>query len=126
LTVRDRTASRRRCFRRIRQLADDLEFVSLTAGQTILESGDDLTSVYFPTTCIFSLISSLKDGSSVELAMTGDGLIGIPLVLGGDTANYRIVVQHAGGAYRLRAELMSWELSQGGNLGACPCATPRP
>ena len=99
------------------RLADDLEFVSLTAGQTILESGDDLTSVYFPTTCIFSLISSLKDGSSVELAMTGnDGLIGIPLVLGGDTANYRIVVQHAGGAYRLRAELMSWELNQGGNL----------
>ncbi len=99
------------------RLTDDLEFVSLTAGQTILESGDDLTSVYFPTTCIFSLISSLKDGSSVELAMTGnDGLIGIPLVLGGDTANYRIVVQHAGGAYRLRAELMSWELNQGGNL----------
>ena len=99
------------------RLADDLERVSFPVGATLYTSGESLAFAYFPTTCIFSLISSLKDGSSVELAMTGnDGLIGIPLVLGGDTANYRIVVQHAGGAYRLRAELMSWELNQGGNL----------
>jgi CRP-like cAMP-binding protein len=99
------------------RLADDLELVSLPEGQTLFESGDSLVFVYFPTTCIFSLISTTENGSSAELAMTGnDGLVGIPLVLGGETTNYKVTVQSAGSAYRLRAEVMCWELDQGGSL----------
>lgn len=99
------------------RLADDLELVSLPEGQTLLESGDSLIFVYFPTTSIFSLISTTENGSSAELAMTGnDGLVGIPLVLGGETSNYKVVVQSSGKAYRLRAEVMCWELEQSGNL----------
>ncbi|MBT9498651.1 MAG: Crp/Fnr family transcriptional regulator, partial [Zoogloea sp.] len=99
------------------RLADDLELVSLPEGQTLFESGDSLVFVYFPTTCIFSLISTTENGSSAELAMTGnDGLVGIPLVLGGETTNYKVIVQSAGSAYRLRAEVMCWELDQGGSL----------
>lgn len=99
------------------RLADDLELVSLAAGQIICASGDSLPFVYFPTTCIVSRLAATKDGASVELAMTGnDGLIGIPLVLGGDTSHYKVVVQYPGGAYRLRSEVMCWELDQGGSL----------
>lgn len=54
------------------RLADDLELVSLPEGQTLLESGDSLVFVYFPTTSIFSLISTTENGSSAELAMTGN------------------------------------------------------
>jgi diguanylate cyclase (GGDEF)-like protein/PAS domain S-box-containing protein len=49
--------------------------------------------------------------------MTGnDGIVGVPLILGGEMTTHRVVVQSAGVAYRLRAEILTWELEQGGYL----------
>ncbi len=98
-------------------LQDDLEIVSLPAGKVLYESGNRLEYVYFPTTSIVSLIFSTRNGASVPFAITGnDGLLGISLVLGSETTSHRAVVQSAGAAYRLRAEIMRWELEQGGSL----------
>lgn len=99
------------------RLVDDLELVALHLGQVLYESGDPLDYLYFPTTCIVSLVYTTENGSSAELAMTGnDGLVGIPLVLGGETTTHKVVVQSEGGAYRLRAEIVIWELDQHGSL----------
>lgn len=99
------------------RLQDDLELVSLKLGQVLFESGDSLGYVYFPATCIVSLIFTTRKGASAELAITGnDGLVGIPLVLGGDTTTHRAVIQSEGTAYRLKMEIMRWELDQGGEL----------
>lgn len=98
-------------------LMGDLELVSLAHGQVIYEAGDTLEYVYFPVSCVISLLSTTRSGSSAELAMTGnDGLVGIPLVLEDDLTSYRIVVQSAGAAYRLKSEVVHWELDQGGEL----------
>lgn len=99
------------------RLEDDLEMIELPLGRILYEAGDALEFVYFPTTCIVSLVFATENGSSAELAMTGnDGLVGIPLVLGGETTTHKVVVQAAGIAYRLRAEVVSWELDQGAQL----------
>jgi diguanylate cyclase (GGDEF)-like protein len=99
------------------RLQDDLEPVSLKLGQVLYDSGDSLSHVYFPATCIVSLVFTTSKGSSAELAITGnDGLVGIPLVLGGETTTHRAVIQSAGTAYRLRMETMRWELDQDGEL----------
>jgi CRP-like cAMP-binding protein len=99
------------------RLQDDLELVHLELGQVLYESGDPLGHIFFPTTGIVSLIFTTLKGATAELAITGnDGLVGIPLVLGGDTTTHRVVVQSAGAAYRLRAETIRWELDQGGEL----------
>ena len=99
------------------RLADDLEWVALTPGAVLYEPAAHLGFVYFPTTAIVSLVAATADGVSTELAMTGnDGLVGIPLVLGGETSTYKVVVQNAGAAYRLSAEVMCWELDQGRHL----------
>lgn len=99
------------------RLADDFELVSLKIGQVLYEPGDSVDYVHFPTSCIVSRMSITESGASAELAMTGnDGLIGTALVLGGDTTTYRVVVQSAGTAYRVRGEVMRWEIDQGGNL----------
>ena len=107
------------------RLADDLELVTLPLGHILYQPGDALGFVYFPTSCIVSLVFTTEDGSSAELAMTGsDGLVGIPLVLGGKATTHRAVVQSAGTAYRVRAEVMAWELDQHGNLlRLCLCYT---
>jgi CRP-like cAMP-binding protein len=99
------------------QLMDDLEQVTLPLGHVLYEPGASLDFVYFPTSCIVSLVFTTEDGSTAELAMTGkDGLVGIPLVLGGGTSTHKAVVQCAGNAWRLRAEVMAWELNQHGHL----------
>jgi hypothetical protein len=42
------------------RLQDDLELIHLNLGQVLYESGDTLGYVYFPTTCIVSLISTTR------------------------------------------------------------------
>lgn len=99
------------------RIQDDLELVTLPLGEVLYEPGDSLTYVYFPATSIVALIFNSQNGESTELAMSGnDGLVGLPLVLGCDTASQKLVVQSAGAAYRLKAEVMRWELGQGGAL----------
>lgn len=96
------------------RINDDLELVQLELGQVLYESGDSLSYIHFPITCLASLIFTTRKGATAELAIIGnDGLIGIPLVLGGDTTTHRVVVQSAGAAYRARAEVIRWELDQG-------------
>ena len=99
------------------RLHDDLERVSLVAGAVLQNAGELLTDVYFPTSCIVSLIATTREGSPTELAMIGnEGLAGTSLLLGDATACHKLVVQSAGEAYRLKAEILNWELVQGGQL----------
>lgn len=99
------------------RLLNDLEWVPLTTGQVLSEPGAPLTHIYFPISGIVSRVFTTADGSSAELAMTGnDGLVGIPLVLGGSFTTHKSVVQSEGSAFRLRAEFAVWELEQGGSL----------
>ncbi|MEN9478923.1 MAG: hypothetical protein RLZZ298_318 [Pseudomonadota bacterium] len=99
------------------RLQDDLELVTLTLGAQLCDAGDTLDYVYFPITGIISLSFTTRNGASVELAMIGnEGLVGMPLVLGGLSTNHRVVVQSPGAAYRLKVEVIRWELDQGGGL----------
>lgn len=99
------------------RLLNDLEQVPLQTGQVLFKPGEKLEHVYFPTSGIVSRVFTTQDGSSAGLAMTGkDGFIGIPLVLGGVHSSYEAVVQSKGYAYRLNAEIYTWELQQSGNL----------
>lgn len=99
------------------RINDDLELVQLELGHVLYESGDSLSYIYFPVTCLASLIFTTRKGATAELAIVGnDGLVGTPAVLGGDTTTHRVVVQSAGAAYRARVEVIRWELDQGGEF----------
>ena len=99
------------------QLADSLERVPMSLGQSVYESGAAQGYVYFPTTCIVSLLYVLADGGSAEIAVTGhEGLVGIALFMGGETTPSRAVVQSAGEGYRLRALVLKREFERGGSL----------
>src|SRR4029450_5069492 len=73
--------------------------------------------VYFPTSCIVSLLYVLEDGASAEIAVTGcEGLVGIALFMGGETTPSRAVVQSAGHGYRLKAAVLKKAFESGGAL----------
>jgi CRP-like cAMP-binding protein len=99
------------------RLLPDLELVPLPLGWAVYEAGSELGYVYFPTTSIISLLYVMEDGSSAEIAVTGnDGLVGIALFMGGESTPSRAVVQSAGYGYRLKAVVLQREFKRGGQL----------
>ena len=99
------------------RLLPQLELVRMALGTSIYERGVPVDYVYFPTTCMVSLLYVMKNGDSAEIAVTGnDGLVGVSAFMGGDGMSSRAVVQNAGKGYRLRAETMTKEFALGGSL----------
>lgn len=81
-----------------------MERVNMPLGQVVSESGRILSHVYFPTTAIVSLLYVMKNGASAEIVVVGhEGVVGISLFMGGESAPSRSVVQRAGEGWRLRA-----------------------
>jgi CRP-like cAMP-binding protein len=91
------------------------EYVEMPLGQVLYEPGGVLSHVYFPTTAIVSLLYVMQNGESAEIAVVGnEGVVGVSLFMGGESTSSRALVQSAGGAYRLSAELMKEEFYRAG------------
>ncbi|MBP6723815.1 MAG: Crp/Fnr family transcriptional regulator [Halioglobus sp.] len=88
-------------------LFPQLELVPMPLGQSVCEPGTVMRHVFFPTTCIISLLYVMEDGASAEIAIVGnEGIVGVSLFMGGETTTSRAVVQSAGHAYRLSGQLL--------------------
>ena len=81
----------------LKRIRRHLELVDMPLGDVVYESGRHLEHVYFPTTCIVSLLYVLENGASAEIAVVGnEGMVGVSLFMGGETTPSRAVVQSAG------------------------------
>jgi len=97
------------------RLCPQLELVPMPLGDALYEPGGKLQHVYFPTTSIVSLLYVLENGASAEIAIVGnEGILGLSIFMGGETTPSRAVVQSAGYAYRLKAQLLKAEFSRAG------------
>jgi CRP-like cAMP-binding protein len=85
--------------------------------QVLYESGSTLQHVYFPTTCIVSLLYVMEDGHSAEIAIVGnEGMVGVALFMGGETTPSRGIVQSEGFAYRLAGRSVKEEFVRAGPM----------
>ena len=101
----------------LKRVRSKLEEVDMPLGEIVYESGRTLDHVYFPTTCIVSLLYVLESGASAEIAVVGyEGVVGVSLFMGGETTPNRAVVQSAGSAYRLPAAIIQQEFRRGGAM----------
>jgi CRP-like cAMP-binding protein len=99
------------------RILPSLERVELAPGEVVYESGGRLEHVYFPTSAVVSMLYTMEDGATAEMARCGsDGVVGVSLFLGGDTTTNRAVVQIAGGAVRMRARTLQAEFARGGPM----------
>ena len=99
------------------RLLPHLEHISLTLGKVLYEPGKSITEVYFPNEAMLSLVSVMKDGSTTEVGLVGnEGMIGLPVILGGDYSISQVIVQVQGTAVKLNAELLKKEFLRGGKL----------
>ena len=102
-----------------KRIAPYLELVALPQGKILYESGDPLRHVYFPTTAIVSLHYVTETGASCEIAGVGhEGVLGIPLLMGGNPTPSRAIVYSGGHGYRLKARILMQEFHRSGGRRA--------
>jgi CRP-like cAMP-binding protein len=84
-----------------------LELVRLKLHQVLHEAGDTLKSGYFCNSGMFSILTVMPDGKSVEVGLIGkEGFAGLPLIAGFTKNFTRTVVQGEGTAYRVDAAFL--------------------
>ncbi len=90
-----------------------MEIVRLKSGEILYDSESTITHVYFPTTAIISLSSTMEDGATSEIASVGyEGMIGVPLFMGSDVMSCQAQVQSSGYALRLKSEFLLEEFNE--------------
>jgi CRP-like cAMP-binding protein len=98
-------------------LVPHLEHVSLSLKQVLYDVGEPIEYVYFPHRSIVSCLSTMADGSMVEVGLVGnDGVAGIPAALGDNIAITTATVQVPGSGMRMKASVLKTEFQRGGVL----------
>ena len=99
------------------RLLPHLEPVALPLGAVICETCTRSDYAYFPTTGIVSLLYELANGTSVEVAATGnDGMVGTAVFMGGGATTSRAVVRNRGHGYRIPGRVLSDEFESNPSL----------
>ena len=90
--------------REYQRLSAQLVPVSLKFGRVLYEPGKAIRHVYFPLTCLVSLLTAVDKRRTVEVGMVGsEGMAGMPFILGVGVSGVRAIVQGAGDALRMAA-----------------------
>jgi CRP-like cAMP-binding protein len=93
------------------------EDVPLALSERILESGERVPFVHFPTSGFISLITPVDATTQLEVGLVGDeGMVGTPLVLGVDRSPLLALVQGAGRSLRIAAGPFRRELARSAAL----------
>lgn len=99
------------------RLRPHLNFVYLQSGKVLCEPGLKMHHIYFPTDSIISLLCVSNDGATTEIAVVGnEGVLGVPLFMGGESTSSRAVVRSAGGAFALPRAILKKEFDCHGRL----------
>ena len=99
------------------RLVPDLEFVEISINQVLYDPEEPIKDVYFLNQGIASIVYITEDGSTVEVGMVGnEGMVGIPVFLGGYMTTTTAFVQVVGTAMRMKAVRLKAEFDLGGSL----------
>ena len=80
------------------------EPVVLAVRDDIYLSGEPIEDVYFPATCVSSMIAEHDGEAGVEVATVGrEGMVGLPVFLGVTSSPNRVLAQIAGQGLRMAA-----------------------
>ena len=99
------------------RLRPDLQPVALKQKTLLYKFRGAIDAVYFPASGIVSAMTVMEDGAAIEVATIGnEGMVGLTAFVGGETSPHEVIVQLAGGGFRLSAEALHRELGRAGAL----------
>ena len=91
------------------------EVVSLRHGHHAIVPDEPIQHVYFPLTCLLSMVTTMEDGATVESGTIGrEGMSGIPLLLNAGQTTMPTFCQIPGDSVRLRSEVVRELYERGG------------
>lgn len=99
------------------RLAPYLQLVSLPLGKILYEPNQLIQEVYFPNQAMISLASMVTNHGKGAIALIGnEGMLGLPVILGGNFMPFLVVVEISDTAFKLDAKLLKQEFQRGGQL----------
>lgn len=100
------------------RLQTQLSLAPLRLRQVLHRAGQPVDAVYFPADGLCSMVMTMEDGRTAEVATVGnEGLTGVTAFLGQDIALADTIVQIPGAfAYVLAADVFSQEMERRGAL----------
>jgi CRP-like cAMP-binding protein len=91
--------------------------VPLPQGKVLWDAGETVRYAYFPVSGMISILSTTREGASIEVGMVGgEGMAGVPGLLSDRVTPYRIMVQLPAHALRISAAVLGEEFRRGGPL----------
>lgn len=88
-------------------LKPHLQHVYLAADETVYDTGDLISTVYFPLNCVLSAVALMNDGAMVEVSMAGkEAVVGIITIFGDYEARNWNRVLIPGDALRMRGDTL--------------------
>ena len=86
--------------------------VSLSFKQVLYQPNETIQHVYFLENGAASILTLMEDGAAVEVGTVGnEGMVGIPVFLGGDFTPNQTFMQIPGDAMRMRADVFKHEIT---------------
>jgi CRP-like cAMP-binding protein len=100
---------------KFKEIQPDLERVKMRRGEVVYKAGEPLGYVYFPESCIISIVTVFEDGTSIESGLIGrEGMTGMAIALSDQTANREAYVQVTGSCVRIKAKKFCGLMERGG------------
>ena len=101
----------------LNELFPYLEPTYLQIGDVIYEPNQHMEHAYFPVSSIISLQYIMDTGACAEAAEVGsEGMLGLPILLGGNITTNTAIVQTAGLAYKLNHRILKKVFENRGSL----------
>ncbi|QHG18464.1 Crp/Fnr family transcriptional regulator [Nostoc sp. ATCC 53789] len=96
------------------RLVPHLKLVKLSNRQVLYEPGEPITEVYFPNKAVVSIITTMEDGSTVEVGLvSNEGMVGMPVILGDNITTTTAFVQIPDSAMQMDADILRSEFNRG-------------
>ena len=99
------------------KLRPRVEVVELELRQSVYRPRRVIEGVYFPLSCVLSMVAETEEHAVIEVATVGfEGMVGLPLFLGSPTSPNSAFCQVPGRAARIEAAELGEFLAQDGDL----------
>ncbi|MEP0874011.1 Crp/Fnr family transcriptional regulator [Trichocoleus desertorum AS-A10] len=100
------------------RLRPHLSQVTLAQNEIVHLPGEPLSHLYFPLDCLFSITITMQDGAMSEVGIIGNReVLGINTLMGNrENTQTEYLVQGAGSAMKIEAQIMQQEFKRYGEL----------
>ncbi len=94
-----------------------MQLVFIKTGEVVYQPEGNCDYIYFPETAVFSQMSILENGKTIETAMIGsEGMLGISSVLDFHPTNFWTQALAGGSAFKMSRQIFRQETMLGGRL----------